>query len=378
MGVYPSYGGVEKVSTVLANAFVKEGCKVSIVSFEQPHPDLAEKELSPEVHLYTLNYPVGDMKNVAALHSILQNEQISIIINQWALPFAVTRLCRKAMKGLQCKLVSVYHNVPNTNKRIKDIELAIEQKQGNSVVNHIKLHALSLASRLSLAYNIREVDRMVVLSKSFIPIIRQFAFARNASNISCITNPVTIDCSNADDFSAKENEIVYVGRIEYNQKRNYRLVEVWQKLQHLYPNWRLTIVGDGPDAADMKQRIAKANLQNIRIEGFKNPLPYYQRTKIIVLTSEYEGFPLVLAEAMSNGVVPVVLGSYSAAYDIVRDGAGIVSKMPFNAEVYANEISALMGDDERLRMMSEKAREVAEEFSLPMIKNEWFKLFNML
>ena len=86
--VYPNYGGVEVVTTVLANRFIKDGHGVIIASIEQPHIELA-CQLLPDVKLVKLDYPVCSIKNMRKLHRLIINEKIDIIINQWGLPFYV-------------------------------------------------------------------------------------------------------------------------------------------------------------------------------------------------------------------------------------------------------------------------------------------------
>lgn len=75
MGIYPSYGGVEKVSTYLANELVKRGHEVSIVSFDQPHPEIAEKELDHRVTLIALQFPISKSKNLETLKKVLSKSQ---------------------------------------------------------------------------------------------------------------------------------------------------------------------------------------------------------------------------------------------------------------------------------------------------------------
>lgn len=70
----------------------------------------------------------------------------------------------------------------------------------------------------------------------------------------------------------------------------------------------------------MEKQVRELKLRNVSFEGFQNPKEYYERASILLLTSEFEGFPLVLPECMSFGVIPAVYGSYSAVYDIVEDG----------------------------------------------------------
>lgn len=378
MGRYPNYGGVEKVSTVLANEFVKEKHHVSIVSFEQPHPELAKKELAEGIKLHKLSYPVYNRRNTKILHCIIKEEQIDFIINQWCVPFYVAKLCRKAISGSNCKLISVHHNLPNTNARIKDIEISMEQGKGNNTLNKIKLFLTKTISRISLRYTYEKSDKYVVLSPSFIPIAAKYIFKKDAETAICIPNPVTIltdDCQN----DIKQKEIIYVGRIEYNQKRTYRIIDIWKDVESLFPDWKCTIVGDGPDRKDVENRIKEAGLESISIEGFKNPIEYYRRASVLLLTSEYEGFPLVMVESMAHGVVPIVLGSFSAVYDIVGHGkSGVIIPYPYSKENFVKQLINVMKDGKLMENMSKNARMKASEFSIDAIIEQWNNLFKSL
>lgn len=378
MGVYPGYGGVEKVSTILANEFVNKGIGVSIVSFEQPFPELAKEELNPNIKLYKLDFPVNTKANRITLSRIIREKEIYILINQWCVPYYVTRLCRQAMKGTSCKLIAVHHNLPNTNARIKDIEIAIEQKRGNRAINLLKLFTVKTISRLSLRYVYEKSDRYILLSPSFIPLVKKFIWKRDSRKMLSIFNPITIDVSNKNDI-AKQNEIIYVGRIEDNQKRTFRLVEIWKELEPLFPEWHFRIVGDGPDRQKLENNIKEQELKKISIEGFKDPLPYYKRASILLLTSEYEGFPLVIGEGMTYGVIPVVLGSYTAVHDIIDNGrSGIISPYPYSKDTFVHQLMDLMGNQELRKRMARDAVQASRKFEREAIVKEWMNLFQQL
>ncbi len=380
MGVYPSYGGVERVSTVLANAFVDRGHKVSIVSFEQPYPEVAEKELSEKVKLFKLDYPVYNKGNVQSLHSILKTEHVDILINQWVVPYYVARLCKSAMRGTDCKMISVHHNKPDTNARIKDIEIKIEKKQGCRLINEAKLWAVRTVSRWSLRYTYKRSDRYVVLSPSFAPIARKYMWLKADAEISAIPNPVTIPLpSHPVNLEEKKKQVLCVGRIEYNQKRTFRILNIWKHLEASFPDWQLLIVGDGPDRKDLEERAVKLHLHNVQFTGFVDPVPYYQTADIQVMASQYEGFLLVIVEGQSYGVVPHILGSYEAVYDIIDSGKnGIISPMPYSEERMAEELRRLMADDEKRRSMAEEGLKNAERYTLKEIVNSWEELFYTL
>ena len=380
MGVYPSYGGVEKVSTVLANAFVDKGHHVSIVSFEQPYPEVGENELNDGVKLYKLDYPVYSHINVERLHQILAERNVDVIVNQWCVPYYVARLCRQAMKRTTCKLVSVHHNKPDTNARIKGIEIKIEKKQGNAWLNKLKLIAVRTISRMSLRYTYKKSDRYVVLSPSFAPISRKYMWLASSAPVTAIPNPVTIPLpSQPVNLDEKKKQVLCVGRIEYNQKRTFRIVDMWKRLEESFPDWELIIVGDGPDRKDLEERCANLGLRHVKFTGFVDPVPYYETASIQVMASQYEGFLLVIVEGQSYGVVPHILGSYEAVYDIIdTEKNGIISPLPYSEERMAKELSQLMKDEKLRKEMAEEGLKNAERYTLREIVNRWEDMFNEL
>ena len=378
MGVYPNYGGVEKVSTILANAFIEKGYGVGIVSFEHPHPDLAEKELSKQVSLYSLDFPVYSKTNIRKLHQIMTDNRYDIIINQWCVPFSVARLCYKAMKGTHCKMVSVHHNKPDTNARIQDLEIKIENGE-HTILNRIKLAAVKLVSRASLRYTYGKSYEYIVLSPSFIDVAKRFMFLHQSSKISSLSNPLTIEEAKDDVLHHKQKIVVCVGRIEYNQKRTFRVARIWKHIEKNHPDWKLVFVGDGPNRKDLENLCSELELKNVKISGFVNPIPYYKSASILIMASQYEGLPLVIVEGQSYGVVPVVLGSYEAVYDIITTGEnGIISEMPYNENGMVKDLDCLMADEAKLKVMAENSIENTKRYSLPAIVEEWENLFKVV
>lgn len=285
---------------------------------------------------------------------------------------------QKATIGTECRLITVHHNIPNMNARIQQIEIDLSEGKGNRLINRLKHLAIKSISRISLRYVYETSDRYIVLSPSFVPILGSYILKKNLPKVIALGNPITISDIDSTNYHDKINEIIYVGRVEYNQKHTYRLIDVWNTIRLYHPDWHLTIVGDGPDLVNLKGRATSMGLENINFEGFQSPLNYYKRAKILLLLSEYEGFPLVIGEAMSQGTVPVILGSFPAVYDIVKNCSGIVIKPPYNIDVVAEVLSGLMQDAEKLRTMSSKSIEISKEFELHSIIKEWKALFNSI
>lgn len=373
-------GGLEIVTSVLANKFTKEGHHVCVFAFERRSGMLVNR-LDKNVKVIVAGkYSVTD-ENVSLLRRQLITNEIQIVINQWGLPLIPIRTLLKAKKGLDIKVISVYHNNPLKNGRIQNVE--IEIRSSKNVLRKIYLYAKRFVFRcvtgFSMRYNYHHSDLYVVLSSSYINHFCKFTRMSDAPKLIAIDNPLTID---TDDFEyqseEKQCELIYIGRLDSTQKCTNRIIEVWKFLEPVHPEWRLTIVGDGNEKDNLEFLISKMDLKNVSMEGFQNPRPYYERASILLLTSDFEGFPLVLVEGMSFGVVPVVYGSFPAVNDIIDDGKnGVIipqTSFGFNAALMAESLQALMVDKTLLDNMAQYAIEKSKNFSIDKAYQEWMKV----
>ena len=371
MGTYPSYGGVEIVSTTLANQFIEDGHQVTIASYKQPLNEAAQLNLSDQCDLLFLSYPVLSIKNIKKLREYILSHQIEVLINQWVVPFYATMVWKIAIHGTNCKVYSVHHNPPDTNMRIQSLKRQIESGKGYLKSLYYLVREIS---RLSLAFCIKNSHKFILLSPAFIPIAQKFSRVKHPTKFLAIPNPIPMPVSDED--VSKEKEIIYVGRIEYNQKRTDRVVDIWRELEPLYPDWKLTIVGDGDDREDLQKRIHEYGLKRVEITGFVNPIKYYKRASILLLTSEYEGFGLVVAEAMSQGVVPVVYNSFESVKDLITDGYnGVLVEKPFSVSGFVRRVQELIENTE-LHVLSQNSRIASKRFSVNTIVQDWYQLWN--
>ena len=379
---YYSLGGVEMVTNVLASRFLDNGCRVSIVSFIEPSNEILCRKDSRIIY-YLLSGFNTSKKNIDQLRNILIEEKIDIVINQWGLPYVPIYVLKKASKGLSLKIFSVHHNSPKTNGRLKDIEIAMSETNNKfcALILCMKKVLTYYVTSYSMWYVYQKSDKYILLSDSYIREFLSFTRVKKATKLVVITNPITIPYIEEYEkiLSYKRKEIIYVGRIDYNQKRVYRVIEVWKLLEKKYPDWKLIIIGDGEEKSKLEEQSFQLGLKRIVFEGFKNPLEYYKYASLLILTSEYEGFPLVIPEGMAWGVVPCVYGSYSAVYDIVKDDVnGIIiepQKDEFDAETMAERMSLLMCDNVRLKLMAKAAKQMSNQYSLDVVSDSWYKLF---
>lgn len=372
MGTYPSYGGVEIVSTTLANQFIEDGHQVTIASFKQPLHEATQLNLSDQCDLLLLSHPVLSLKNIMKLREYILSHQIEVLINQWVVPFYATLVWKLATYGTNCQVYSVHHNPPDTNMRIQSLKRKIESGKGYLKGVYGLVREIS---RLSLAFCIKNSHKFILLSPAFIPIVQKFSRVKHPTKFLSIPNPISIPLPDED--VSKEKEIIYVGRIEYNQKRTDRVIEIWRELEPMYPDWKLTIVGDGDDRYDLEKRIQEYGLKRVTITGFVNPIKYYKRASILLLTSEYEGFGLVVAEAMSQGVAPVVYNSFETAHDLVTDGYnGALIEKPFSVQTFTKVMYALMANADNRSTLSINGKITSEKYLVDNIVKEWYQLID--
>ena len=377
-------GGIGVVTSTLANKFIEEGHHVVLASFLQPPAEMLAK-FDKKVVVESLGAYTNNDEIVSNLRTLLISNKVDLIINQLGLPFLPCKVINKAKKGLNIKTIAFYHNSPDTNARIKDVEIALSATHNplKKAMLYAKMFAFKQITSRSMKYVYQHTDLYMVLSPSFVKKFKEFTGIIHPDHLQVLTNPVTIDSSSYDySLSKKQKEIIYMGRIDYNQKRVYRVVDTWAKLEPVFPDWKLTIVGDGTARKDIEKQVKEYGLQRVSFEGFQQPMPYYERASILMLTSEYEGFPLVLAECMSFGVIPAVYNSYSAVCDIIDDSKdGIVlpyHKNGYDANEAADMIANIMKDDGKREQMALAAIKKSKEYSVEKIYQEWEKVFECI
>lgn len=375
-------GGLEVVTAVLANKFVEEGHQVSVFSFLGGKHSIADR-FDARIKLYQQDDYSRSKENVAKLRKVLVDDKIDIIINQWGLPYTPIKTARKAAKGLDVKIISVYHNAPSFNGRIQKLNIALmgcENLMKRLALRLMRFAFKKVTSR-AMAYIYRHSDLFLVLSPSYIEEFKRFTGVSDDRYLQVLTNPITVEHDGYEyAFNEKQKEIIYVGRLDFVQKRVYRVIDSWNYLEERFPDWRLTIVGDGEDRENLENHVKYLGLKRVSFEGFQKPIYYYKRASILLLTSDFEGFPLVLAECMSFGVIPAVYNSYSAVCDIIDDGKdGIVlpyHKNGYQAEEAAGMIVNIMKDDGKREQMALAAIKKSKEYSVEKIYSEWERVFN--
>ncbi|WP_373834729.1 glycosyltransferase, partial [Bacteroides heparinolyticus] len=90
------------------------------------------------------------------------------------------------------------------------------------------------------------------LSLRFIPDLKQIC-SKNLERVIAVPNPNTYPVQKETGYF-KKKQLLYVGRIEWYQKRVERLIDIWKRVYRKFPDWELVIVGDGPVREDLERK----------------------------------------------------------------------------------------------------------------------------
>ncbi|MGM9767300.1 MAG: glycosyltransferase family 4 protein [Candidatus Cryptobacteroides sp.] len=220
---------------------------------------------------------------------------------------------------------------------------------------------------------VRRFDKFVVLTDE------DKGYWGELPNIEVIPNAAMVLADKHADGSAKR--IIAVGRLDY-QKSFDRLIQAWELVQktNKYHEWRLDIFGQG-EWHDMLQRmIDEAGLQDT--VHINTPTTHigdeYAHSSMLVMSSHYEGFPMVMIEAMACGL-PVVTFDYKCGPgDIIQDGVNGLLVKDGDIEGLADAMMRLMTDERLRRAMGCEARKVTDTYSEEVVMKKWLNLFNSL
>lgn len=216
-------------------------------------------------------------------------------------------------------------------------------------------------------------DRFVVLSRE------DRSWWGNMKNIEVIPNAALVK---EGPYSDVENHrAIAVGRLDY-QKGFDRLIPAWKEAlrQAKDKDWKLYIFGQGEWKGMLQEMIESLGVKDsVYLMGTTEDIwKEYRKSSMILMSSHYEGFPMVLIEAMACGVPAISFDCQCGPKDIIRDGDNgfLVNEGDIMALGHA---AAVMMDDQELRKrMSMSARKVTEEYSESSIMRKWISLFDEL
>jgi glycosyltransferase involved in cell wall biosynthesis len=224
-------------------------------------------------------------------------------------------------------------------------------------------------------YYYNHSNATVLLSDKFFDSFKGLIGIKDFSKLHAISNPTT-DIITTD--NNKENIVLFVGRLVF-QKRLDRLFGAWNRIKDK-KDWRLIIVGDGPDR-DLYESICKKwAVEKVEFVGQSDPTPYYHKAKILCMSSSFEGSPCVIQEAMLHNVLPIAYKSFESIDDIISNGIDGFTIKPFSISDYSKALKRLMIDPSyrEQTLGNIKQRNTRDIYSIDKIIVQWEELFKEL
>lgn len=178
------------------------------------------------------------------------------------------------------------------------------------------------------------------------------------------------------DAAPKRKEVIFVGRLSRMDKRLDRLMQVWSRVWPRHQDWTLKIVGSGEDEEPLRELARELNLHNVEFCGpTDNPAPYYATASILCLTSAYEGWGLVLVEALACNVRVLAMKCCGGVREVLRlsDSKGVGNG---NVRRFASVLSRMMNTTEGT--LTDHAVQFLDSLSPEATARKWARLLTAL
>lgn len=360
--VVPEKGGINRMSNVLSGILSEQGHIVYYLSSERKNRDLLPGQLLLEGEsLYEKH---------SSFDKILDGYQIDLMVYQDGITPSNNYVLRWA-KERRIIIIDVIHN---SLRGMYGVE-------GHSFLSRIRPiflkkainHLVNLYYKFKYSELYREQfrlsDKIVLLSDKYRKEITWFTRWHDFSKFTAIFNPLTLDrpvSINKD----KRNIVLHVALLS-QQKRQDLLLDIWKCVEEKRPDWELLIIGDGPLRSKLIKKAEKIHLKRIAFAGFQSPQPYYDEASIFCLTSGYEGFGLVLTEAMAYGCVPMAFDSWDVATDIIDNGVNGYLIHPFDVKAYSEKLITLMDNTQTRYLMAQRAVKKSLSFDIKQTSRLW-------
>lgn len=377
--IKPTFGGVERVSLLLARELKARGHSVSFLSVGPEEWNMHQVEYGfPQ---YYIPFSAMDFKPLFEI--FLKENKFDVLIfqgNHNTVTGALSVTPHDVPKYV------VLHNKPYSRHGNEGYIYRLTPWRDLSIIGKLltslhyimpTLHRKICDRKSAASYRdiVSKADKFVMLSNRYVERISNLTEGIDEVKVTAISNPNTFDPPTDEPKKKKENVVVFVGRLSNPQKNVTGFIDVWDVFHKKHPDWNAYILGDGEHRDIIVRYSKKKGARNLHFEGNRKDIRnYYRRAKILCMTSTYEGWPMVLAEAMAYGCVPVVYDSFEAARDIIDSGKTGYLVRPFDAEEMVARLNSLAEDDALRETMAAGGREKIKEFSVERIVDQWERL----
>lgn len=367
-GMYKS-GGIERVLAGKVNYLVAHGIEATIITTDQNNrPDFFP--IDPRVNRIDLglNYDQFDelptWKRYWETHKLQPHHH---------------RLLEKALLSEHADItVSVLRHestfLPDLQDGSKKV-LEYHTSREAPILMYPKEKCLfRLLGRIRIWNNERlakRYDKFITLTQA------EISSWKDLSNIEVIPNPLPFQPSTPSSLTSKR--LISVGRMEY-VKNFSDLLLIWAKVVPNFPDWSLHIYGSGWMLDGLKRQAQDLGISSqVVFEGaVSNMEEAYRESSIYVMTSHFEGLPMVLLEAQASGLPIVSYACPSGPKDIVTDGVDGYLVPPYDHKVFQERLQTLMSNEDLRVQMGKAAVLASQRYDKTSIMERWVNLFTEL
>lgn len=358
-------GGAERVASLWANGFIERGHDVSIVVSTKNKKDTT--------------YPLSPNIKIHSIGSSFFQPKIRTVINKF----------RYLLKSRQRRLSDVLHKInPDVVIAVlypwdwdaymvtRDMDVKIINTEHNSF-ERPETSPMKPDKKKDKFENNMLYDHVTLLTHADKKVLGD-----SYSNVTVLPNPLTF--IPVEDIPAKEKVILVSGRLDAWHCKGFDIViKAFAKICRQHTDWCLRISGTGEkQSLEYLQNIAKeegVSSSQIEFLGFCNNMQsVYKNSSIFVLSSRYEGFGMVLTEAMSQGCACIACDYKGRQSEIITDASqGIVCPVE-DINALAKAMEKMIVDDDYRTQCQKNAIERSKYYSLDKTMDRWDEIFKKL
>lgn len=364
---FPS--GMERVLTLKANYFADVlGYKIYIILTDNKDKEPYYK-LSPKIKLINLDInfdtnwrlPIYKRAFSYFIKQIRYKRRLKELLFEIRPDITISTLRRE---------INFLNSIKDRSKKIGEIHFSrthYRNMESNGKENVLK----RLISKLWMSQLIRELKKLSMFVTLSSEDNDRWGEIKNRTYI---YNPLSFFPNKTSDCNTKQ--VIAVGRYTY-QKGFDMLIESWKYVKEKHPDWVLKIYGGGERKSYIELRDRYGLEENVFLEpSTDNIIDKYCESSIFVLSSRFEGFGMVITEAMACGLPAVSFTCPSGPKDIIKDGEDGLWVENGNIKEMAEKISFLIENEGLRKEMGRKARINVERFKIENIAKQWEDLFN--